>query len=100
MTIDSPTGSSPAVMGDTACSWAPRGTTSSPSIRGRRKVLWRYEISEHGAAAFRSSAAVTAKAVIVGSRDNQLHAFDPKTGKPLWSFATKGRVDSSPVVVG
>ena len=65
----------------------------------RRKVLWRKERSKH-AAAFRSSAAATPEAVIVGSRDRQLHAFDPKTGDPLWSFTTKGLVDSSPVVVG
>ena len=43
---------------------------------------------------------MTAEAVIVGSRDRQLHAFNPKTGEPLWSFATRGRIDSSPVVVG
>ena len=43
---------------------------------------------------------MTAEAVIVGSRDKQVHAFDPKTGRQLWTFATKGRVDSSPVVVG
>ena len=29
-----------------------------------------------------------------------VHALDPKSGRPLWEFATKGRVDSSPVVVG
>ena len=63
------------------------------------KILWRYEDAEHGAA-FRSSAAATPDAVIVGGRDKQLHAFDPKTGRQLWTFATKGRVDSSPVVVG
>ena len=33
----------------------------------------------NGAAAFRSSAAATPEAVIVGSRDKQVHAFDPKT---------------------
>jgi outer membrane protein assembly factor BamB len=63
------------------------------------KILWDYHDSEHGAA-FRSSAAVTPHAVIVGSRDKQVHAFTPTTGKPLWSFHTKGRVDGSPVVVG
>jgi outer membrane protein assembly factor BamB len=63
------------------------------------KILWRYHDSEHGAS-FRSSAAVTRQAVIVGSRDKQVHAFEPTTGKPLWSFHTKGRVDGSPVVVG
>jgi outer membrane protein assembly factor BamB len=63
------------------------------------KVLWSFRDAQHGAS-FRSSAAVTPQAVIVGSRDKQVHAFDPATGKPLWSFFTKGRVDSSPVVVG
>ena len=29
-----------------------------------------------------------------------VHALDPKTGRQLWFFTTKGRVDSSPVVVG
>ena len=30
----------------------------------------------------------------------RVQAFDPKTGQELWSFATKQRVDSSPVIVG
>ena len=29
-----------------------------------------------------------------------VRAVDPKTGDKLWEFTTKGRVDSSPVVVG
>ena len=49
---------------------------------------------------FRSSAAVTADGVYVGSRDKKLYAFDPRTGRRLWEFATRGMVDSSPVVVG
>ncbi len=47
-----------------------------------------------------SSAAVTEKAVIVGSRDKRLRALNPGTGELLWTFVTKGRIDSSPVVVG
>jgi outer membrane protein assembly factor BamB len=27
-------------------------------------------------------------------------ALDPKTGEELWSFATKQRIDSSPVIAG
>jgi outer membrane protein assembly factor BamB len=63
------------------------------------KVVWRYESRPH-ADSYRSSAAVTAEAVIVGSRDKRIHAIDPKTGKSLWTFATHGLVDSSPVIVG
>jgi outer membrane protein assembly factor BamB len=29
-----------------------------------------------------------------------VHAVDMKTGKPAWTFMTRARVDSSPVVVG
>jgi outer membrane protein assembly factor BamB len=29
-----------------------------------------------------------------------VHAIDMKTGKPAWTFTTRARVDSSPVVAG
>jgi outer membrane protein assembly factor BamB len=96
--LDSPTGCSPAIMEGTVFVGT-EGHTFFAIDPQQAKILWRSEDAEHGAA-FRSSAAVTADAVIVGARDKQLHAFDPKTGRPLWTFTTKGRVDSSPVVVG
>ena len=49
---------------------------------------------------FLASAAITDKLVIVAGRDKRLHALDRQTGKPAWTFVTKGRIDSSPVVVG
>ena len=49
---------------------------------------------------YRSSAAVTAEGIYVGSRDKKLYAFDPQTGRVLWDFSTRGMIDSSPVVVG
>jgi len=59
---------------------------------------WTFE-PEDRAQPFYSSAAVTDKLVIVGSRDRLVHALDRKTGKEEWSFPTGGKVDSSPVVV-
>ncbi|MEA3209766.1 MAG: eukaryotic-like serine/threonine-protein kinase [Chthoniobacter sp.] len=47
-----------------------------------------------------SSAAVTADRVIIGGRDKRLHAIDRATGKAVWTFQTRGQVDSSPVVCG
>jgi outer membrane protein assembly factor BamB len=38
--------------------------------------------------------------VILGGRDKSIHAIDVKTGKAAWTFATRARVDSSPVIVG
>ncbi len=40
------------------------------------------------------------KYVIAGSQDKKLHCINRKTGDKVWSFTTKGHVDSSPVIVG
>jgi len=96
--IQAPTGSTPAMMDGTVFV----GTEGRQFLAidpRKAKILWSYESAERGAP-FRSSAAVTPQAVVVGSRDKQLHALDPKNGRSLWTFSTKGRVDSSPVVVG
>ena len=52
------------------------------------KVIWQCEIDKQ------------ARAVLVGAQDKLLHAVDLKTGRGIWTFATKARVDGSPVVVG
>jgi outer membrane protein assembly factor BamB len=64
-----------------------------------RKVLWRYEPKERQFP-FYSSAAVDGGKVVLGGRDKLVHCLEADTGKPLWTFATKGRVDSSPVIAG
>jgi len=64
-----------------------------------KRIDWWYERSEQPQP-FYASAAVTDHVAVVGSRDRSVYAFDLKSGKLLWSFATKGRVDASPVVVG
>lgn len=46
----------------------------------------------------RSSAAVAAGMVYVGSEDGNLYAVDAKTGAEKWHFATDGAVSSSPHV--
>lgn len=62
-------------------------------------VAWTFEPAQR-AQPFYSSAAVTDNLVLIGGRDKLLHALDRKTGKEVWNFATRGRVDSSPVVAG
>lgn len=47
-----------------------------------------------------SSPCVVDEQVLVGGGGGGLHAFDLRTGRPLWRFATKGRVRSSPAVAG
>jgi outer membrane protein assembly factor BamB len=96
--IDSPTGCSPAVM-DGRVFFGTEGGTFFCVDPKEKKIVWQFEEEKH-AQSFRSSAAVTKEIVIVGSRDKRLHALNPATGKPLWSFAAKKNIDSSPVIVG
>jgi len=62
-------------------------------------IVWRYE-NPNAHFPFYSSAAITGQMVIVGGRDKMLHALDPESGKALWTFRIKSKVDCSPVIVG
>jgi outer membrane protein assembly factor BamB len=64
----------------------------------KKAVVWTYEPKR--AQPFYSSAAVTDKIIIVGNRDKLLHALKRDRGELAWTFPTKGRVDSCPVVDG
>jgi outer membrane protein assembly factor BamB len=89
---------SPAVVGDVLYV----GTYASEVVAvdwKKKDVTWRYSNSdsEHP---FHSSAAVTDQLVVVGGRDKIVHAINRQTGRKAWTFSTRARVDSSPVVVG
>lgn len=63
------------------------------------EIVWKYQ-AERRQQPFFASAAVTDNVVVTGSRDKRVHALDRKNGKPLWSYPTEGKVDSSPAIVG
>jgi outer membrane protein assembly factor BamB len=63
------------------------------------EIAWQYTHPEVQFE-YHSSAAATSELVIIGGRDKMVHALDRQTGEQRWTFVTKGRVDSSPVVVG
>ncbi len=89
---------SPAVSGDLLYV----GTHESEVICldwRKKEIVWRYSDPNRDQP-FHSSAALTEKFVIVGCQDKQLHCIDRSTGKAAWVFATRGQVNSSPVVVG
>lgn len=65
----------------------------------KEKVTWRFTPAKAPQSFFASPAA-TEDYVIVGNRNKKVYALDRKTGEQKWSFATDGRIDSSPVVVG
>lgn len=65
----------------------------------RRTVSWVYERPRRKFP-FYSSAALSGGRLVLGGRDSLVHALDSKTGKALWTFAARARVDSSPAVSG
>jgi outer membrane protein assembly factor BamB len=65
----------------------------------RRRRLWRYA-PEDRQFPFYSSAALGNGRIVLGGRDKFVHALDSTSGKPVWTFATRARVDSSPVIAG
>jgi outer membrane protein assembly factor BamB len=91
-----PTGASPALIGGVA--WF--GNFNNEVVAAdvvRKRTLWRY----HNPAAqypFYSSAAAAGDRIVLGGRDKLVHCLNAKTGKPIWTFRTKARVDSSPAI--
>ena len=62
-----------------------------------RKILWRYRRPDRNFP-FYSSAALVGNRIVVGGRDKLVHAIDRQSGKAAWTFTTRARVDSSPVI--
>jgi outer membrane protein assembly factor BamB len=95
--IESPTGCTPAILGERAF-FGTEGSTFLAIDWRQEKVDWRFN-SPRGQA-YRSSAAVTPGAVIFGGRDKQVVALKPESGDEIWKYTTRHKVDSSPVVSG
>lgn len=64
-----------------------------------KKTVWAFKDKERDFP-YHSCAAVTTDSIVVGGRDKRLHCLNRKTGEERWHFDTKGKIDSSPVVVG
>lgn len=96
--LDGQTGATAAVGGDHVFI----GTMQSGQLQAvnwkKAEVTWTFEPKRPQG--FYSSPALTDKLVIVGGRDRLVHAVARDTGKLVWSFPTKNRVDGSAVVVG
>ncbi len=65
----------------------------------RRAIGWTYRHPTRNFP-FYSSAAATADRVVVGGRDKLVHAINALTGKAVWTFLTRARVESSPLLDG
>lgn len=97
VSIESPTGVTPAVVGETVFV----GTEQSGFFAidwKESRVKWQFQTE--GTASIRSCPAVTKGHVIFGAQDRTVYSLDPKNGKKNWSRTLKSKIDSSPVIVG
>ena len=70
------------------------GVASGQLFGGQGGVKWRFATRS----AVRSTPAVTATRVFIGSGDSTLYALDRATGRLIWRFDAGGPVPSSPAV--
>ena len=94
----SPTGATPAAMGDRLYVGVEDGIFYCIDWK-KAEIVWAYQHPTRHFA-FRASAAVTEDAIYLGGRDKMMRELNPENGDAVWSFTTRGRIDSSPVVVG
>jgi len=96
--IDSPTGVTPAVSGNRVFFGTEGGTFYAVDWK-ESKVSWK-EGEGRPSDSYRSSAAISDGLVVVGSRSRTVLAFKEDSGESAWTFTAKGRIDSSPVILG
>ena len=92
------TGASPVLMDQAAYFGTFNNEVLGIDLRARR-ISWHYQDSKRQFP-FYSSAALVGGKLIVGGRDKLVHCLNAKTGKGIWTFPTRARVESSPAVAG
>jgi outer membrane protein assembly factor BamB len=90
------TGASPALAGQKAYYGTFNNEVLAVNLTTRR-ISWRYR-NRQRQFPYYSSAAVAEGKVVVGGRDKMVHCVDAATGKELWTFMTRARVESSPAL--
>jgi outer membrane protein assembly factor BamB len=96
--ISDPTGCTPVADGDLVY-FGTQGAKVLAVNWKAGKIEWTYQHPERKAP-YQSSAALSQGVLVLGGRDRIVHGISAADGKGLWQFSTKGRIDSSPVVVG
>jgi outer membrane protein assembly factor BamB len=91
-----PAAASPAMLGQLAWFGNFNNEVVGADVRQKR-ILWRYQ-RQAAQFPFYSSAAAAGDRIVVGGRDKLIHCLNARTGKAIWTFATKARVDSSPAI--
>ena len=90
------TGASPVLVAEAAYFGTFNNEVLGVDLRAKR-IMWRYQHPERQFPFYSSAALVDGK-LIVGGRDKLLHCLNAKTGKGIWTFPTRARIESSPAV--
>lgn len=91
-------GASPAVLKDRAWVGTFENAVLGIDLKGPR-LLWSYTNPDRQFPYF-ASAAVSDQLVVVGGRDKTVSALEPASGRRVWAYVSRAKVDSSPVIVG
>lgn len=90
------TGASPALVGQTAYYGTFNNDVLAVNLITKR-IRWRY-VNRKRQFPYYSSCSVAEGRVVVGGRDKMVHCINAATGRELWTFMTKARVESSPAL--
>ena len=98
--IDGPTGSTPALRGSRLYFGTEQGTFYAVETKDSpMEVAWTFA-DPRRRQGIRTAAAVNDKLAIFGSQGKAVYAIDLATGEPKWTFTTRVRVESSPIIAG
>lgn len=95
--IGGPADGMPAVVGKRVYFCTASGVFHAMTIKPLAKI-WQY--GHRGQGEEIHAAAVTEKAVVLGTHDKRVVALNPASGEPLWSITLRSRAESSPVIAG
>jgi len=96
--LGSPLIASPALYGDMLYVGTYKGEVVAIEWK-KEKIVWKYFDPDRDMP-YHASACVLKDRVVVGGRDRLFHAIDRLTGKRLWAFPARAKIDSSAAVVG
>ena len=90
---------SPVIAGDRIVVGVDQGSLVCFTMEG--KQIWDYTgIRDNATVATTPAVSVSNNIVVVGAQDRQVHAVKLSDGSPLWTYKTRGEVNSSPIISG
>lgn len=97
--IDGPTGSTPAARDNRIYFGTEQGTFYAIETGENPSIAWQFQ-DRRRKQGIRTTAAVNDTLAVFGSQGRAAFALELATGAPKWTFATRSRVESSPVIAG